>query len=77
MPFKSVLDPGDLAVLRAVFDKHCRKFGISSQEGRDSVAASLMVHYQNGVSDAGELEDALDSEERSANGLAVRPVPLD
>ncbi|MBX3597147.1 MAG: hypothetical protein KF874_06190 [Rhizobiaceae bacterium] len=76
MPFRNVLDADDLAVLRETFDDHCARFGITSKEGRASVAASLMVHYQNGVSNPTELRRLLDAEERFATGPAMRADPL-
>lgn len=68
MPFRTVLNQRDLKVLRTVFDAHCQQFGISSKEGCNSVAASLMVLYQNGISDPEDLLAALDREERAAEG---------
>lgn len=76
MPFREILDQRDLAILRAVFDEHCQQFGIQSKQGRYSVAASLMVHYQNGISDPEELRNALDAEECFATSPAARAVPI-
>ena len=67
---RNVLYPRDLAVLRRVFVEHCQKHRIMTPEGRDSVAASLMVNYQNGIHDPEELKTALDREEASPAEVA-------
>lgn len=63
MPFRSVLNPEDIAMLTKLLDDHCSKHGIRSAEGRESVAASLLAHYQNSIVDERELRDTIERED--------------
>ena len=71
MPFRNVLNPSDLAILRGVFTEHCQKYGISSPEARNSVAESLMHNYRHGVDNPDELKAVLDREESWHLDVAV------
>jgi hypothetical protein len=63
VPFKSVLRPEDVTMLRRVFEEHCETCGIESDAARQSVATSLVGLYQSGTRTALELHAALDEEE--------------
>jgi hypothetical protein len=58
-----VLDPEDIAMLTKLLDEHCSKHGIRSGKGRGSVAALLVVHYQNSTMDEHELRKIIDRED--------------
>ena len=77
MLFRNALRPREVALLRAVLREHCIAHGITSEEGRTSVASSLLVYYRNGIRDRKLLLEALDQEEAlPAEGVAMRAVPV-
>lgn len=47
--------PSEVDFLAGVVAKHCSKFGIRDPDGKDSVAASAVVHFQRGVTTEDEL----------------------
>ena len=64
MPFRTVIEPEAIKMLTKVLDHHCGKFGIRSEEGRESVARSILTIYQRGVSDPTEIARLLEAEDR-------------
>ena len=64
MPFGDVLYPRTLTLLTRVLDKHCDTHGIKSDEGRSSVAQSLMEMHKQGINDEDELLRRLDLQDR-------------
>ena len=55
MPFRNAVHPEHFEMLGRVLDAHCERFGVRSAEGRESVALSLLAHFQRGVSDEDDL----------------------
>jgi hypothetical protein len=72
------LEPDAVRFLVATIDRHCLAHGIRSQEGRESVAASALAYYANGVTSEEVLLALLSKEDdpiryaQKAPGLAVR-----
>jgi hypothetical protein len=64
MPFRTVIEREQIAMLTRVLNAHCETFGIHSEEARRSVAASLLAHYQKGVTDERELAKLVEREDR-------------
>ncbi len=64
MPFRTVIEPEAIEMLTKVLEQHCGKFGIRSEEGRQSVASSVLARYQRGVSDPAEIARLLEEEDR-------------
>lgn len=60
----AVIQPDELGLLGRVLETHCRTYGIRSEEGRSSVAQSLMAHFRGGVVREGELLAILEREDR-------------
>lgn len=50
-------------MLSRVLNEHCKIFGIRSDEGRESVAVSLLALYQAGVTSERELRRRIDLED--------------
>jgi len=45
----STLRPSEIDFLASIVEKHCSNCGIRSAEGRESVAASALALFENGV----------------------------
>lgn len=60
----AVIQPDELGLLGRVLETHCRTYGIRSEEGRSSVAQSLMAHFRSGVVGEGDLLAILEREDR-------------
>lgn len=54
----------ELGLLSRVLETHCSTFGIRSDEGRDSVAQSVIGYFRSGVSSEEELLASLEREDR-------------
>lgn len=63
MPFTNHVRPEEVAMLVRVLDTHCGRYGIHSPEGRESVALSLLMHFQRGVTDEDQLADIVAKED--------------
>jgi len=57
------LRPSEVDFLAKIVKRHCEVFGIRSEEGRDHVAASALVHFQRGVEEEEELLAILAAED--------------
>lgn len=55
MPFRNAVHPEHFDMLCRVLDAHCERFGIRSVEGRESIALSLLAHFQRGVTSEEDL----------------------
>jgi hypothetical protein len=60
----TVIKPSELGLLGHVLETHCRTYGIRSEEGRGSVAQSLMAHFRSGVVEERDLLALLEREDR-------------
>lgn len=58
-----VLKPAAVRRLAAIVDRHCASHGIRTPEGRESVAASALAHYQRGATTEDELLEILAQED--------------
>lgn len=67
MPFRSVINPSEVAMLTRVFNQHCNSYGIRGEESRESVAASLISHFQRGMTNETKLLEALADEDAPDN----------
>ena len=54
----------ELGLLSRVLETHCSTYGIRSDEGRDSVAKSVIGYFHSGVTSEGELLASLEREDR-------------
>ena len=60
MVFTGIADSGQLAMLTAAVDEHCREAGIDLlSEERDEIAHLVMTLFRNGASTSEELRAAL------------------
>jgi hypothetical protein len=66
------LKPAAVRFLASIVDRHCSAFGIRTAEGRESVAASTLVHYQRGVTAEQELLEILAREHDPSRYLPPR-----
>ncbi|MEZ5803198.1 MAG: hypothetical protein R3E51_07090 [Rhizobiaceae bacterium] len=64
MPFSSIVQAEAVAMLRRILDIHCDTFGIFSDEERTSLALSLLMLYQNGITDEAELARLTEPKDR-------------
>ena len=56
--------PSAIVLLSGILDQHCETHGIKSVEGRESVAASLIRHFGEGVRAREQLLVLLEREDR-------------
>lgn len=68
-----VLKPAAVRRLAAIVDRHCDMHGIRSREGRESVAASALAHYQRGVNIDEQLLEILALEDDPLRHLRQQP----
>lgn len=59
--YSGVFEPADLDLLQRVFDQVCieRSLAQKDKEQREDLAAELVSVYRNGITDEGELLQAL------------------
>ncbi|WP_292216513.1 hypothetical protein [Mesorhizobium sp.] len=59
--YSGVFEPADLDLLQRVFDQVCieRRLAQKDKERREDLAAELVSVYRNGITDEGELLQAL------------------
>lgn len=63
-------------MLSRVLETHCSTYGIRSDEGRDSVAQSVIGYFRSGVTSEHELLAHLEREDRPLDKVhKLRVVP--
>lgn len=60
MPFRNVVDADAVAMLVRVLDTYCVRHGVTDEENRQSLAASILWHYQRGMEDEQLLAEFLE-----------------
>lgn len=63
MPFRDIMDPGQLRMLTAVVDEYCRKHGVQDQADRDDIARRAIRLYDQNRTSPNDLLQAMERDD--------------
>lgn len=67
MPFRNIVNPDELALLRQILDEHCAENGVGTDDPeREHIAFRIMTLVNSGIAAGPELKRHL--QERDARG---------